>query len=214
MKLSHLPSIRLFLTLTVLLSSLLFAQEFKIKQNPRPTQWDAAGKPVEKEDLVIIDPTIWIFKANPTISTFQGKQKVEYSTHIFLHVWNKGEKTYRFPTKIDSVCHSSNYGLPDVCDFQFDFSPSLKTTVAKDDRPAIPIVWAESTFDVAELRPDEAVLLSYKTLIDAENLVPNKKVIFLLFSKHNGRYSFWEGKLKSQIYTLEAISKIFEAPTK
>ncbi len=214
MKLSRLPFVCLFLTFAVLLSSLSFAQDFKIKQIPRPTQWDADGKPIEKADLEIIDPTIWIFKANPTISTFQDKNKVEYSTRIFLHVWNKGEKTYRFPTKIDCVCHSSNYGLPDVCDFQFDFGPAFKTLVAKDDRPSIPIVYAESTFDVAELRPSEAVLLSYETFIDAENLVPNKKVIFLLFSKHNGRYSFWEGKLKSQIYSLESISRIFEAPSK
>ena len=214
MKLSRHTSICLLLAFAVLLSSLLFAQEYKIKTIPNPTQWDADGKPIEKADLEIINPTIWIFKANPTISTFQGKNKVEYSTRIFLNVLNQGEKTYRFPTKIDSVCRSSNYGLPDVCDFQFDFSPAIKTTVAKDDRPAIPIVWAESTFDVAELRPGEAVLLSYETFIDAENLVPNKKVIFLLFSKHNGRYSFWEGKLKSQIYSLESISKIFEASSK
>ena len=101
MKLSRLQSIRLFLTFAVLLSSLSFSELKIIPINT--TQWDADGKPIEKADLVIINPNMMIFKANPTISTFQGKNKVEYSTRIFLSVWNRGEKTYRFPTKIDGV---------------------------------------------------------------------------------------------------------------
>ena len=81
MKLSRLQSIRLFLTFAVLLSSLSFSELKIIPINT--TQWDADGKPIEKADLVIINPNMMIFKANPTISTFQGKNKVEYSTRIF-----------------------------------------------------------------------------------------------------------------------------------
>ena len=217
MKLSHLQSIRLFLTLTVLLSSLSFSELKIIPINT--TQWDADGKPIEKADLVIINPNMMIFKANPTISTFQGKNTVEYSTRIDLAVWNKGEKTYRFPTKVDGVARNNSHGIPgsgyeNVCDFQFSFIPCWQGVEATDDHPFVPFVWPESIFDVAELRPGEAVWLTYKARIDAENLVPNKKVIFQLSCKHKGRYSFWEGRLESKIYSLESISEIFEAPAK
>ncbi len=217
MKLSRLQSIRLFLTFAVLLSSLSFSELKIIPINT--TQWDANGKPLEKADLVIVKADMMIFKFNPTISTFQGKQKVEYPTRINLAVWNKGEKTYRFPTKIDGVHRSNSHGVPgsgyeNVCDFQFSFIPVWQGVSATDDHPFIPFVWPESIFDVAELRPGEAVWLTYKTLIDAENLVPDKKVIFQLSCKHKGRYSFWEGHLNSQIYSVDAISEIFETPTK
>ncbi len=223
MKLSRLPFVCLFLMFAVLLSSSSFAQEFKIKQIPRPTQWDADGKPIEKADLEIIDPTIWIFKANPTISTFQDKNKVEYSTRIFLSVWNRGEKTYRFPTKIDGVGRVDfpprvpgvpEGGYENTCVYDFCFIPAWQGVEATDDHPFVPYVWPESIFDVAELRPGEAVLLTYKTLIDAENLVPDKKVMFQLSCKHKGRYSFWDGRLESKIYSLDAISDIFEDPAK
>ncbi len=223
MKLSRLPFVCLFLMFAVLLSSSSFAQEFKIKQIPRPTQWDADGKPIEKADLEIIDPTIWIFKANPTISTFQGKNKVEYSTRIFLSVWNRGEKTYRFPTKIDGVGRVDfpprvpgvpEGGYENTCVYDFCFIPAWQGVEATDDHPFVPYVWPESIFDVAELRPGEAVLLTCKTLIDAENLVPDKKVKFELSCKHKGRYSFWDGRLESKIYSLDAISDIFEDPAK
>ena len=112
-----------------------------------------------------------------------------------------------FPPRVPGVPEG---GYENTCVYDFCFIPAWQGVEATDDHPFVPYVWPESIFDVAELRPGEAVLLTYKTLIDAENLVPNKKVIFLLFSKHNGRYSFWEGKLKSQIYSLESISRIFE----
>ena len=210
MKLSRLPSVHLFLISVVLLSSsLLFSQG--AKQNIS-RQYDATGVELGKTYLEIVNPIIFVFKDKPYTRTVFNEKVEEYKAKIILHVWNKGENICFFPTKMTTHGNGKRFPIPpDVLCFSTEIDASSVKLAATDTHPALPLVMPESSFGVAELRQNEATTIVYETFIKAKDL-NKEKIIFQLNSAHKGRYSFWEGRLDSQIYPFKSIVKIFKAP--
>ena len=210
MKLSSLPSVHQFLIIVVFLSSsLLFSQG--AKQNIS-RQYDATGVELGKTYLEIVNPIIFVFKDKPYTRTVFNEKVEEYKAKIILHVWNKGENICFFPTKMTTHGNGKRFPIPpDVLCFSTEIDASSVKLAATDTHPALPLVMPESSFGVAELRQNEATTIVYETFIKAKDL-NKEKIIFQLNSAHKGRYSFWEGRLDSQIYPFKSIVKIFKAP--
>ena len=158
---------------------------------------------VQGIDLKIINPMLVINQRDPVDSyTYKGRTILQYKTNIVLSVWNRGKQKCYFPTKV-GACTTGHNENAKIFEIELEFAPYF-FLVETADRPKIPIVQAESYFEVVEIRPGEAAMVSKEFNITDEQLSQAKQVVFVLKSEHHGRYSFWEGRLQSESFPLDS----------
>lgn len=155
-----------------------------------------------KIDLQIVNPIFYINQREPVESfSFKGRTIVKYKTSVTLAVWNRGQEKCFFPTKVNA-CGTMVETSNETWLVELDFTPDV-FLVETDERPQITLVMPESALEVAEIRPGEATIVTYEPQISQEDLAQIKQVKFVLKAKHNGRYSFWEGEIKSDSFPLD-----------
>ena len=193
-----------FLVLAVMVSSVISAEDQQQKAVPGINkEGQQFQQTFQDADLKIINPILYINQRDQEDSySFKGRTIVRYKTKIVLSVWNRGKQKCYFPTKV-GACATGHNENTEILKIELEFAPDV-FLVETDDRPRIPIVQAESSFEIAEIRPGEAAIVSKEMTITNENLSQAKQVVFVLKSEHHGRYSFWEGRLNSESFPLDS----------
>ena len=193
-----------FPLLALFVVSVIFAEESPMKVTISINQAEQPSQQIVQDlDLQIVNPIFMINKRDPDESfSFDGKTITRYETKIVLSVWNRGKQKCYFPTKIGGT-GSWVDEKKETLHIEFFFASDV-FLVETADRPKIPIVQAESSFEIAEIRPGEAAVINREMKIHAKDLTKAKQVVFTIKSEHKGRYSFWEGELISESYPLDS----------
>ena len=196
MKLFSLQSICMFLCFASCLAMPLSAQNIT-------KQRDATENPLEKAELEFVNASLTVIKDKPVTMMKNGNELKGYNMTITLYVMNKSQKTCLFPTKIDSLGKTHTSG-EDLHRFILNIN-KIRTCFIPSSRQRVPLVRSESYFDVVELRSGEATIITYETFISEDELEDIEELRFEIFSTHDGRYKFWEGRLESPVYKMDAI---------
>jgi hypothetical protein len=193
------PFLALFAASVIVAEEVPMKVTIAINQAEQPSQ-----QSVQDIDLQIVNPIFMINKRDPDDSfSFDGKTITRYQTKIVLCVWNRGEQKCYFPTKVSGVSSWVDE-KEETLQIKLEFASTEVFLVETADRPKIPIVQAESSFEIAEIQPGEAAGINYEMKIHAKDLSKAKQVVFTIKSGHKGRYSFWEGELKSESFPLDS----------
>lgn len=152
------------------------------------------------EALRIVNPILFINKKNPEVASHLSKQIIRYKTKIIFALYNEGKEIRPIATKIVSIMNMvENNGT-----LSLTLSVNDNTFLVENKEknlPKIPIVRSDSSFEIVDLRPGEAVLLTYETSILKQNLSNTQNIVFKYEAKDpKGRYSFWTGSVKSESY--------------
>lgn len=194
-----------FLFFSLFAAAVIFAEEPTMEVTISINQAEQSLQQVAQEvDLQIVNPIFMINKRDPDESfSFNDKKIIRYKTKIVLCVWNRGQQKCYLPTKVSGVGSWVDEET-ETLHIELEFASTEVFLVETADRPKIPIVQAESSFEIAEIRSGEAAGINYEMKIHAKDLSKVKQVAFTIKSEHKGRYSFWEGKLKSESFPLDS----------
>ncbi len=144
------------------------------------------------DDLQIINPILFINQKDPEITDVGKKQIVSYKTKVMYAIYNSSEKTISVATKShsqttvfgiaskDTLYTGSLLSLPQgTLLLQLDMN--TETFLIENQEaglPKIPIVRSLSSFEIVELRPGEATMISCDLQLKKDVFQKMKKIIF------------------------------------